>query len=99
MSERKYSQDRIINSTHRRANCICPFCEQDKVARVLAVWIGPSKNLVCYYGVCDDCATSIEKMPKRWQTLMCDRANDWLVSRYPELLKKLPPNFGLGNAP
>lgn len=83
----------IINQQTEKT-CWCPLCdEKDKQFDAVGPWFVTTPDgvttLIATAAICDDCMTLIPEDPKRH----IHRIEQELVSRYPELLKKLPENW------
>lgn len=82
-----------INETSP-GKCWCIACDKkNRDAETLCFWEHEDIGVVCTYLVCKSCYCRVEKMPANEQQKVMDEVEDEIVSRYPEVLARLPDDW------
>lgn len=84
----------IINpAAHVNYDCWCPGCGRNRKLGGKVVWASPKGVHVATYGVCSKCFCLIEAAAGIDRSLLTNRIETQLVSRYPILRSKLPDDY------
>lgn len=84
----------IVNpAAHGNYDCWCPGCRRDRKLSGKIVWASPQGVHVATYGVCTRCFCLIETASGLDRSLVINRIETQLVSRYPILRFRLPANY------